>query len=88
MLLEVTIAADLASAKRRASAWIVGTGVPQSAEARSGVVFSAAPFAFCVIGVFLGITVGAIPGLTGAMLIALTLPLTFYMDPTNAINRR
>ncbi len=50
-----------------------------------GVVFSPAPFAFCCIGVFLGITVGAIPGLTGAMLIALTLPLTFYMDPTNAI---
>jgi len=28
----------------------------------------------------LGITVGAIPGLTGSMLIALTVPLTFYMD--------
>ena len=27
---------------------------------------------------------GAIPGLTGAMLIALTLPLTFNMDPINA----
>ncbi len=50
-----------------------------------GVVFTPAPFAFCFIGVFLGITVGAIPGLTGAMLIALTLPLTFYMDPTHAI---
>ncbi|MGF1475012.1 MAG: tripartite tricarboxylate transporter permease [Geminicoccaceae bacterium] len=30
-------------------------------------------------------TVGAIPGLTGAMLIALTLPLTYYMAPTDAV---
>ncbi|MCB1491069.1 MAG: tripartite tricarboxylate transporter permease [Rhodobiaceae bacterium] len=37
------------------------------------------------IGTALGILVGAIPGLTGAMLIALTLPLTFYMDPFNAV---
>lgn len=37
------------------------------------------------IGTFLGIVVGAIPGLTGAMLIALTLPLTFYMEPFNAV---
>jgi putative tricarboxylic transport membrane protein len=36
------------------------------------------------IGTILGITMGAIPGLTGAMLIALTLPLTFNMDPINA----
>jgi putative tricarboxylic transport membrane protein len=38
-----------------------------------------------VIGTSLGIFVGAIPGLTGAMLIALTLPLTFYMLPFNAV---
>lgn len=37
-----------------------------------------------VLGTVLGITVGAIPGLTGAMLIALTLPLTFGMDPVSA----
>jgi putative tricarboxylic transport membrane protein len=36
--------------------------------------------AYVGLGVFLGITVGAIPGLTGAMLIALVLPLTFYMN--------
>ena len=29
-----------------------------------------------LLGVFLGITVGAVPGLTGTMLIALALPLT------------
>ena len=37
------------------------------------------------VGTTLGIVVGAIPGMTGAMLIALTLPLTFYMEPFNAI---
>jgi len=39
-----------------------------------------------VLGVSLGIIVGAIPGLTGAMLIALTLPLTFSMqNPADAM---
>ena len=33
----------------------------------------------------LGITVGAIPGLTGAMLISLSLPLTFGMDGQSAL---
>lgn len=36
-------------------------------------------------GVVLGIVIGAIPGLTATMLIALTLPLTFHMDPVSAI---
>ena len=38
-----------------------------------------------VIGTVLGITVGAVPGLTGAMLIALCLPLTFTMLPEQAM---
>lgn len=37
-----------------------------------------------LIGVFSGIIVGAIPGLTGSMLIALTLPITFHMSPLHA----
>ncbi len=37
------------------------------------------------LGTMLGILVGAIPGLTGAMLIALTLPLTYAMQPTEAM---
>ncbi|MEX0348065.1 MAG: tripartite tricarboxylate transporter permease [Paracoccaceae bacterium] len=37
------------------------------------------------IGTALGIVVGAIPGLTASMLIALTLPLTFHMDPVSAV---
>lgn len=36
-------------------------------------------------GTALGIVIGAIPGLTASMLIALTLPLTFHMDPVGAV---
>ncbi|MCB1969168.1 MAG: tripartite tricarboxylate transporter permease [Geminicoccaceae bacterium] len=49
------------------------------------LVFHPWAFFFVVLGTVLGITVGAIPGLTGAMLIALTLPLTYYMTPTDAV---
>ncbi|MDF1823731.1 MAG: tripartite tricarboxylate transporter permease [Verrucomicrobiales bacterium] len=38
-----------------------------------------------VIGVCAGIIVGAIPGLTGAMVIALAVPLTFAMDEAQAL---
>ena len=48
-------------------------------------IFTPMPFLMLFIGTALGIVVGAIPGLTGAMLIALTLPLTFYMEPFNAV---
>ncbi|MCK5249284.1 MAG: tripartite tricarboxylate transporter permease, partial [Spirochaetaceae bacterium] len=34
-----------------------------------------------VIGLFIGITIGAIPGLNVPMTIALLLPITFYMQP-------
>src|SRR6056297_1195944 len=46
-----------------------------------------APLAFFMLflGTFLGVTVGAVPGLSGSMLIALTLPLTYYMTPLNAV---
>lgn len=40
--------------------------------------------AFIFAGVFSGIVVGAIPGLTGSMLIALTLPITFHMSALHA----
>jgi len=44
------------------------------------------PLVLMALGVSLGITVGAIPGLTGAMLIALTLPLTYSMaNPADAM---
>lgn len=48
-------------------------------------LFLPLPFLFLLIGVTVGITVGAIPGLSGAMVIALTLPITFFMDSTNAL---
>ncbi len=38
-----------------------------------------------VLGTVLGVAVGAIPGLTGAMLIALSLPLTFAMQGDEAL---
>lgn len=47
--------------------------------------FTLLPFFFMVIGVTVGITVGAVPGLSGAMVIALTLPITFFMQSTHAL---
>jgi len=51
------------------------------------IIHIAQPWTFFMlfIGTLLGIVVGAIPGLSGAMLIALTLPLTFYMQPFDAV---
>lgn len=43
------------------------------------------PFFLMAVGTGLGIVVGAIPGLTGSMLIALSLPITFYMKPIDAM---
>jgi putative tricarboxylic transport membrane protein len=48
-------------------------------------LFSPMPLFLIFIGTFLGIVVGAIPGLTGSMLIVLTLPLTFTMPPLDAL---
>ena len=41
--------------------------------------------AFCAGGVFLGIVVGAIPGLTAVMAISILMSFTFGMDATHAI---
>lgn len=43
------------------------------------------PFLLLTIGTAAGIVVGAVPGLSGAMLIALTLPLTYAMAPADAM---
>jgi len=45
---------------------------------------SAELFLWIFVGTAAGIVVGSIPGLTGAMAIALTLPLTFSMEPNSA----
>ncbi|MEM7696940.1 MAG: tripartite tricarboxylate transporter permease [Verrucomicrobiota bacterium] len=38
-----------------------------------------------VVGTVLGLLVGAVPGLTGAMVIALAIPMTFGMEPASAM---
>lgn len=43
------------------------------------------PFFLLALGTLLGILVGAIPGLTGAMLISLAVPLTFGMEAVDAL---
>ena len=53
-------------------------------EAAITYLFSIQGIFLVALGTILGITVGAIPGLTGAMLISLTLPLTFSMNPVAA----
>lgn len=56
----------------------------EALQVASAYLFSVQGLFLVVLGTVLGITMGAIPGLTGAMLIALTLPLTFNMVPVNA----
>ena len=43
------------------------------------------PLFLLIFGTVVGIVVGAIPGLTGAMLISLTVPLTFGMNGVDAL---
>ena len=50
-----------------------------------GYVVQPLPLWVLSIGVFLGIVVGAMPGMTGGMLMALALPFTYYMTDANAI---
>lgn len=53
----------------------------------SALLYLASPLpGFLVfIGVLSGIIVGAIPGLSGGMIIALVLPITFFFSPQNAV---
>lgn len=44
------------------------------------------PFSLLLLGTFVGIVFGAIPGMTAAMGIVLFLPLTFRIDPTSSIS--
>ena len=48
-------------------------------------LLSPTPLIWLTVGVASGIFVGAIPGLGGGMLMALTVPLTFSMDSTHAV---
>ncbi len=49
-------------------------------------VFTIPNFLMIILGVFVGIVFGCIPGLTTTMAVALCLPLTFGMDPTVAMS--
>jgi putative tricarboxylic transport membrane protein len=44
-----------------------------------------ATFGIVVVGVLLGLCVGVLPGITGGMLMALTLPFTYYMGSQDAV---
>ena len=48
-------------------------------------LLSPVPFLLAVMGTFLGIIFGAIPGLTTAILIVLTLPFTYTMEPVHVL---
>ena len=50
-----------------------------------GDAFTLHTLSFVVLGVAIGIVVGAIPGLNSLMAIAIAIPLTFYMDSLTAI---
>ncbi|MCI5074089.1 tripartite tricarboxylate transporter permease [Oricola sp.] len=50
-----------------------------------GAMFLPTTFFFLTLGVFVGIVAGAIPGINGAMVIALSLPLTYFMQPGDAL---
>lgn len=50
-----------------------------------GAALSLIPLVMILAGTLVGMIMGAIPGLTGAMLIALMLSVTFYMDPFHAV---
>ncbi len=40
---------------------------------------------YVAIGVFMGVTLGAIPGLSGDMAIAILLPIVFFLEPASAL---
>lgn len=50
-----------------------------------GAMLQPVPLGLILIGVFSGVVIGAIPGLNGAVLVALSLPLTFGWEPLNGI---
>lgn len=48
-------------------------------------VFSLSGLGWVLLGVGAGIVIGSIPGLSGAMLIALALPVTYFMNASDAL---
>ena len=50
-----------------------------------GSAFQPSTLLFLILGTFIGLIIGALPGLTGNMAIALMVPVTFAMDPTTGL---
>ncbi|AVF04343.1 MULTISPECIES: tripartite tricarboxylate transporter permease [Devosia] len=50
-----------------------------------GAVFALKPFLALVMGVVLGIFIGALPGISATMGVALVLPFTYGLDPMSAL---
>lgn len=59
--------------------------MPADWQASAALLTAPESLALVLVGTLLGIVVGGIPGFTGAMLIALTLPLTFGMTGEQAM---
>lgn len=51
----------------------------------SALAFAPEVIFFACLGIFVGVTVGAIPGLSGDMAIAVLLPFVFVLEPTAAL---
>lgn len=51
-----------------------------------GLIFTPQPLMMILLGTLLGIIIGALPGLTATMGIAVLLPLTFFMGPVSGIS--
>lgn len=49
------------------------------------LAFSPEVILYVAIGVFMGVTLGAIPGLSGDMAIAILLPIVFFLEPAAAL---
>lgn len=54
-------------------------------QAAMSEAFTLGVILFSVLGVLIGITVGAIPGLSGDLAIAIILPIVFTLSPTRAL---
>ena len=43
------------------------------------------PFSLLLVGIFIGVVAGALPGISFVNAMALALPFTYVMEPTNAM---
>lgn len=60
-------------------------GIIHTLSVAAGALFDPGLFLLIAGGTFLGLVIGSLPGLSATMGVALILPLTFTMEPVNAI---